>query len=259
MTDRRLGSMIAEDHGEGPVLVMIHGLGGSSNSFECQMPVLNGYRVIRPDLPGAGRSPLRPGVSSLKGLAGAVREMLMSLGIERAHFAGHSMGTLVSQYLAADHPALVASQALFGPILEPPIQARQALNERAEAVRRDGMAGIAEQISTGSVGAPARDANPVTQAYVRESVSRQDPAGYAAHCRALSDARAADHARITCPVTLIAGELDPVAPVAMARELDSLFKTSVLEILPGISHWMMIEDVTRSNQLLRAHLDRVGG
>ena len=121
------------------------------------------------------------------------------------------------------------------------------------------MAGIAEQVSTGSVGAPARAANAVTKAYVRESISRQDPNGYAMHCDALGAAAAADHAKITCSTVLVAGELDPVAPVAMARELETKISKTALEVLSGISHWMMIEDIARSNELLRAHLDQAGG
>lgn len=259
MTDRHFGSMVMEDQGEGPVVVMIHGLGGSSNSFECQVGALEGYRVLRPDLPGAGRSAPRPGLNGLQGMAGAVREHLVALDVEQAHFAGHSMGALICQYLAVDHPDIVQSMTLFGAILEPSVQAKQMLKERAATARAEGMAGIAQQISTGSVGAPARGRNPVTQAFVRETVSRQDPNGYAAHCEALGNARAADHARITCPTLLIAGELDPVAPVAMAKALDQNIPNTTLEVLTGISHWMMIEDPDRTNDLMRAHLDKLGG
>lgn len=259
MTDRRLGSMVMEDQGDGPVVVMIHGLGGSSNSFECQMSALDGYRVLRPDLPGAGRSAVRPGLNGIQGMAGAVREQLSALGVERAHIAGHSMGTLVCQSLAVDHPSMVQTMTLFGPILEPSVQARQMLKERAAEALANGMVGIAQQISTGSVGAPARGRNPVTQAFVRETVSRQDPRGYAAHCEALSAAKAAVHANITCPTLLIAGELDPVAPVSMAQALDQKILNTTLEVLTGISHWMMIEDPDRSNDLMRAHLDKFGG
>ena len=257
MADLRLGGMVTEDSGgSGPAVVLIHGLGGDSNTFSPVMGRLGGYRVLRPDLPGAGRSALRPGRAGLKGLARAVRDALRAAGIRRAHLAGHSMGSLLCQHLAADSPESVLSLTLFGPILEPAPAARRALEERAEDARRDGMAGIADSISTGSVAAASDGADPLARTFVRASVMRQDPAGYAWHCRALATASPADHGAIDCPTLLIAGQRDPVAPVAAAEALKGRIGGAELEILPGIGHWMTIEMPGRSAESLRAHLDR---
>ena len=251
MSDIRLGSMIIEDAGDGTAVVMVHGLGGSSNSFQPLIGRLEGYRVLRPDLPGAGRSAVRPGLAALTQLASAVRDGVRAAGVERAHFVGHSMGTLICQYLAATRPETVVSLALFGPILEPPAAAREALRERAESARSAGMAGIADAVSTGSVAA----GHPTAAAFVRESLMGQDPTGYAAHCAALSAAEAADHAAIRCPTLLVAGDNDPVAPVDMARRLQQAITGARLEIVAGVGHWMMLEAPQRSAELLRAHLD----
>jgi pimeloyl-ACP methyl ester carboxylesterase len=255
MTDIRLGSMVIEDTGEGPPVIMIHGLGGNSNSFETLMHALQGYRVLRPDLPGAGRSALRPGMPGIDGLVSCVRDCLRAAGIARAHVVGHSMGTLIGQHLAARSPGGVASLTLFGPVLAPPPAAAKALAERAAEARAKGMAGIASSVSSGSVAARSRAENPLTAAFVRESLMGQDPRGYAAHCEALSTALAADHSAIRCPTLLVAGAADRVAPPDMARDLHARIAGSRLEIVPGIAHWMMVEAAQRSAQLLRAHLD----
>ena len=60
MTSIRLGGMTVDSEGEGPPIVMLHGLGGTSNSFQAMVPPLAGFRIVRPDLPGAGRSPPPP-------------------------------------------------------------------------------------------------------------------------------------------------------------------------------------------------------
>ena len=52
-----VGSLIAEVTGEGFPVVMLHGLGGTLNMFQPQLAALSSHRVIRMDLPGAGRSP----------------------------------------------------------------------------------------------------------------------------------------------------------------------------------------------------------
>jgi pimeloyl-ACP methyl ester carboxylesterase len=234
---------------------MVPGLGGTANSFQTLMPSLDGYRVLRPDLPGAGRSAYRPGLAGLERMAVVLTDTLRAAGLGSAHFVGHSMGTLLCQYLAAKNPKAVDSMVLFGPILEPPAAARRALKDRAETARTQGMAGIADAISTASVSEASRTANPVTGAFVRESVIRQDPNGYAAHCEALSEATAADHGNIQCPTLLVAGENDPVAPVDMVRRLQESITGARLEIIPAVGHWMMVEAPARSAELLRAHLD----
>ena len=90
---------------------------------------------------------------------------------------------------------------------------------------------------------------------MRESLMRQDPGGYALHCEALSEAAAADHGAIRCPTLLVAGAADPIAPVAMARQLQAGLADARLEVLDGVAHWMMVEAPQRSAALLRAHLE----
>lgn len=251
MSDFSVGSMTMEVEGEGIPVVMIHGLGGTSNSFQTLMSSLDWYKIYRPDLPGAGRSQLKPGRQGLEGLASAVYDLLKASGIKKAHFVGHSMGTLICQYLAAGSTEIVDGMTLFGPLLEPPVAARQALKERGQQARAGNMAAIADSISTGSVS----KGKPVASAFVRESILRQDPTGYASHCDALSAALQAEHASIKVPTLLIAGETDPVAPVSMARQLMKSISTAHLEIIPEVGHWMMVEAPGRSAKLLRNHLD----
>ena len=255
--DLRLGSFVAESHGSGPAVVMVHGLGGTSGSFETLMPVLGGYRTLRPDLPGAGRSALRPGRSGLAGLAAAVRECMRALGISRAHLVGHSMGALVCQHVAAVAPELVGGLTLYGALLEPTPAARAALADRAREARAAGMSAIADAVAAGSLGPGT--AGGAAAAFVRESVLRQSPAGYAAHCEALAAARAPDHGAIRCPCLLVHGEADPVAPLAQARRLRDAISGARLEALPGIGHWPMLEDPRRAAELLRGHLAAASG
>ena len=253
MTDVRLGSLVAERHGAGSAVVMVHGLGGSSGSFELLIPALDGYCALRPDLPGAGRSALRPGRPGLAGLAGAVRECMRAAGAPRAHLVGHSMGALVCQHIAADAPEAAASLTLFGALLEPSPAARAALEERAREARSSGMAGIADAVCAGSLGPGS--AGGAARAFVRESVLRQRPAGYAAHCEALAAARAARHEAIRCPTLLVHGADDPAAPLAAARRLRDAIEGARLETLAGVGHWPMLEAPARAAELLRKHLD----
>jgi pimeloyl-ACP methyl ester carboxylesterase len=254
MADFRLGSLVAEIAGEGSAVVMVHGLGGSSNSFQPLMAGLGGHQVIRPDLPGAGRSALRPGQPGLAGLVQALRDLLRACEVTRADLVGHSMGTLVCQHLAAAEPKLVTSLTLYGPILDPPEAGRTGLKERAALARRDGMAAIADAVSTASLSPATRRDNAAAVAFVRESLLRQDPAGYATHCEALAEAKPAVHRAIVCPTLLVTGTDDPVAPPETARRLAGLICSAVVEILPDCGHWPMIEAPAAALRLLEGRL-----
>jgi pimeloyl-ACP methyl ester carboxylesterase len=239
--DLRLGGMVAEVDGDGPAIVAVHGLGGTSSTFAPLLPLLAGWRVIRPDLPGAGRSAGVAGRSGIDGLARAVVDLMRAAGTGPALLVAHSMGTLVAQAVAASRPELVAGLVLFGAILEPAPAARETLRARAAEAEARGMAGIAAAVSAASLGLEARERNPAAVAFVRESLLRQPPSGYAAHARALAEAGPAGHARIRCPVRLMTGADDPVAPPAMARGLAGRLGDARVEIVAGCGHWPTVE------------------
>jgi pimeloyl-ACP methyl ester carboxylesterase len=86
--------------GEGPPLVLLHGLGMSRDVWRPVVPRLAGEReVIAVDLPGFGASP--PGPRTLRGLADAVAELCDDLRLERPHVAGNSLGGAVALALGA--------------------------------------------------------------------------------------------------------------------------------------------------------------
>ena len=114
--------------------MLVHGLGGTSNTWTPVMGALARHRAIRPDLPGSGRSARVEGALSIERYVDCVKAVCDRLDVRRAHFVGHSLGTIVCLHLAARFPALVRSLALFGPLLAPP-EAARAQHRRA---RRQG-------------------------------------------------------------------------------------------------------------------------
>lgn len=257
MSTQFIERMAVEIEGSGDAVIMIHGLGGTSNTFTPQIGALAGrYRVVRPDLRGSGRSPAPDGPLSLDAMAEAITRMAGVLGITRAHFVGHSLGTIVCQHIAVQAPSLVASLALFGPLTEPPDAARQNLKARAAAARENGMADIADAIVNGATSADTRMHNPVAVALVREMVMRQPPEGYAKTCEALSEAHAADLSRISCPVLLVAGDEDGVAPVSVSRGMAGRLEAARVVTLARCGHWMTFERAWESCTALKEFMER---
>jgi 3-oxoadipate enol-lactonase len=249
--------MVVEDEGEGPVVVCVHGLGGSSNSFSPLMPALARHRVLRADLPGSGRSQHAEGALSIERFVQALLSMCNRLGVARADWIGHSMGTIVCQHVALAQPALVQSLALFGPLLAPSEPARTGLRARAAKARSEGVAGMQEITQTllgAALSSDTRQRLPLATAFVRESLMRQDGGAYARTCEALADAQAAPVESIRAPVLLVTGDEDGVAPPQAVRSLAEKLHAARgvrVEVLARCGHWTPIERPDECQRALR--------
>jgi len=257
MAEKRFGSMVMDDtETDAPAIVMLHGLGGTSNTFDTLLDDLAGYRLIRPDLPGAGRSPLKPNIKSLESLSGAVTDALKAARVRTATIVGHSMGTLLAQYMAVSAPHRVKGLILFGALTEPSESARQA---RAAKAVKEGMAEIAGLIADAGLSEKTKQTIPACHAYVRESLMRQPSAGYAAHCMALAKSTALPPMKIRVPVHLVTGSDDVVAPPAMAKQLHSALPFSTLTVLPGVGHWPTLEAPHECRQAMTEAMATITG
>ena len=260
-----IDKMAVEVDGDGDPVVMVHGLGGTTNTWTPLIPAISSFKRIRIELPGSGRSHRahalqenapNKGRLSIEVLVDAVLRVCSQLGISRAHFAGHSLGTVVCQHLAVRTPERVRSLALFGALAAPPEAARQGLKARAEKARAEGMYGIADTIVQNGLSSSTREQLPVAVAFVRESLCAQDAEGYARTCEALAAAQPAAIEGLDVPVLLVAGDEDAVAPVQVAREMASRFHDARVESLSRCGHWMTIERPSECQSHLRRFLER---
>jgi pimeloyl-ACP methyl ester carboxylesterase len=177
------------------------------------------------------------------------------LGVRQAHWLGHSLGTIVCQHLAVQHPGLVRSLALFGPLLAPADGARQGLRDRAQRARSagvEGMHAIAQQIVQAALSAHTRQQQPLVCAYVRDGLMRCEGGAYARTCEALADAQPAPVQSIQAPVLLVTGDEDGVAPPQAVRSLASRLNAAAsvrTEVLPRCGHWTPVERVAECARL----------
>ncbi|MGE5636026.1 MAG: alpha/beta fold hydrolase, partial [Nocardioidaceae bacterium] len=91
--------------GEGPVVVLVHGITSTSATWENVIPYLaEHFTVIAPDLLGHGESAKPRGDYSLGAYASGIRDLLIALGHARATFVGHSLGGGVAMQLSYQFP-----------------------------------------------------------------------------------------------------------------------------------------------------------
>ena len=113
---KTLAGMEYDERGAGEVVCLVHaGVFGAWFAPLFERPELDGFRVIRPLRPGYGGSPAPAGTTSLADHARRCGELLHGLGVERAHWVGHSSSCCIGLQLALDDPRLVASLILFEP------------------------------------------------------------------------------------------------------------------------------------------------
>jgi 3-oxoadipate enol-lactonase len=255
MTLHWIDKIAVEDEGEGEAVVCVHGLGGTSNTFTPLMGALARQRVLRLDMPGSGRSHAAlSGPLTIGRLVDALQSVCSRLNVARAHWVAHSMGNIVCQHLALAQPKLVRSLAMFGPLMAPPDAARVAIRARGAKARDEGVTGmheIALALVQAATSADTRQRSPLAVAFVRESLMRQDPAGYARSCDALADAQAAAVERIEAPALLVTGDEDGVAPPQAVRALAERMQRARVVVLNRCGHWTPIERAEECARELR--------
>jgi pimeloyl-ACP methyl ester carboxylesterase len=100
--------------GEGEPLFLIHGIGASRASFAGLVPHLKSeFRCISYDLRGHGASPTPKPPYSLDDLVEDLEALRKELGIEKAHFAGHSLGGMIGPAYARKYPQHVLTVGLY--------------------------------------------------------------------------------------------------------------------------------------------------
>src|SRR3954454_9561958 len=99
--------------GSGPVLLLLHGIANSSETWEPVAEALaEHFTIIAPDLLGHGHSATPRGDYSLGAHAASIRDLLAVIGIDRATFVGHSLGGAVVLQFCYQFPTSVDGLAL---------------------------------------------------------------------------------------------------------------------------------------------------
>jgi pimeloyl-ACP methyl ester carboxylesterase len=261
---------ITGDAAAEPVL-LIMGLGAQltrwSPDFATKLAA-RGYRVIRfdnrdiglsekmeaagpPDIPAlfAARNEGKwPKVAyNLDDMAADAAGLLGALGIARAHIVGASMGGMIAQLVAADHPektlSLTSIMSTTGNPALPPAtpEAMERLNMPAPDPTKDLEAYVAQSIDSakvlGSPGFPVPDET--LRAEAVSTVKRSYyPMGFMRQYAAIlgSPDRRPKLATITAPTVVIHGEADPLVPVEGGRDTAASIPGAELVEIPGMGH-----------------------
>lgn len=229
-------------YGEGPPVVFVHGLGGTSNVWHGVMQAMaQHHHVVAMDLRGHGRSAGK-GKFSIEGWAKDVEKLMHHLELPAATLVGHSMGSLIVQHLAQTNPDSCDELVLVGGIsyFQPPTA--DAYRDRADVVEKDGMDPLVDDWLEGAVSPQSHATLSGGVGLLRDMFLRNDPAAYAKSCRALSKAPKIRRDEIGQPTLILTGAHDRSTPLAMAEELKRSIPVTSVRVLPHVGHWSPVED-----------------
>ena len=253
-----------ELHGNGPLLVLIPGLGYDGWMYSRMIPGLaEQFQVISIDNRGSGLSDKPAGPYTAQILAADVIGLLDEFGAAKAHIVGHSMGGFIAQALAIDYPErvdkLVLSATNFGgphhiPITPPAMAVLTDVSgDPIERLRR----GIAISTAPGFAESNAEFVESWVQYRIAHPI---DPAGYQAQLAIglglLSETASFEHklGRVTAPTLLLFGEHDVVVPPGNAELLAAKLPHARVEILPNAGHVFPFETPEAANRAITRFL-----
>ncbi len=236
-------AMYYEQHGTtGEPILLIHGLGSSTDDWEPQVLALQGtHRVYAYDVRGHGRTSKPAGPYSIKQFADDAARLIRQLGIGAPHVMGISMGGMIAFQLAADHPELVKSMIIVnsGPeMILRTWKEKLAIAQRRFIVRMMGMRKWGEVLSTRLLPNPAQGE---LRATFVERWARNDKEAYLRSLAALVGwSVSAKLPFIQCPVLVVAADQD-YTPVAWKQEYTSKMPNASLAVIPDARHMMTVE------------------
>lgn len=236
-----------------PPVLLLHSLGTTLQMWDPQAEALaRRYRVIRMDMRGHGLTEAPAGPYSMAMLARDALALLDSLGIDRAHVGGVSIGGRIALQVAAMAPERVFSLMPCDTALEfgPP----ETWQQRIDAVAAGGMNAVVEGVMERWV----LDRSLASSRGLRRMLLGTDPVGYAGCGAALRDCRAGElTGKIACPTTILVGDRDPSTPPSAAAAIQAAIPGSNLVSIAEAAHIPNFEQEHAMTRALLHHMDTV--
>lgn len=231
-----------EKRGQGEPVLLIHGLGSSTEDWEPQVKALERqFTVITYDVRGHGQTAKPGGRYSVPQFAADAARLLVHLGLGPVDVMGLSMGGMIAFQLAVDHPELVRSLIIVNSGPEMVLRTwreKAVILQRKLIVRVMGMRKMGEVLADRLLPAPEHARR---REVFAERWARNDKGAY---LRALSSlvgwSVMARLPQIQCPVLVVTADQD-YTPVAWKQTFTNQMPNASLAVIPNSRHLMPIE------------------
>ncbi|SIT37122.1 Alpha/beta hydrolase fold [Paraburkholderia ribeironis] len=248
---------VLSNEGGGPWLTFIHQLGGDLSVWDQLAGYFrDDYTVLRYDVRGHGKTAVSAQPFGVIDLSRDLAALLDALDAPTTHLVGMSMGGMIAQQFALEHPARLDSLTIADSSAGTPPEARSMWDQRARAVRTDGMATLVSATLSRWLTPDFQAAHPEAVEPIREVLTQTLPEGYAMACEALRDFDVRGKlANIRCPTLTVAGRHDVGTPPATTQAIADAIEGAQFELLDA-AHLAPIEQSHRFAALLETFLEK---
>jgi 3-oxoadipate enol-lactonase len=239
-------SLNYELQGSGTPLVLTHGLGDDLHFWDNVAGELaQHHTVLRWDVRGFGLSDKPPGPYSPALFARDLAALLTALQLGPVHVGGLSMGGVIAQRFALDHPGLVRSLILVSTSSEVGPQGTANWLRLADSIEQRGFGSGARDASR-AFSAGFATAHPDVVAAAGAQTASNLPHAYAAAARAMSDYHwTAELTTLRVPVLILQGLADQLTPPGGSVKMHRVLPASRLLMFPDTGHSLSIEQPAR--------------
>lgn len=240
--------------GDGPWLVLIHGVGLDLHMWSHQTAALEKHRrVLRYDLIGHGETPPAGDSLGFCDFVLQLRKLLGLLGIERAEVAGFSMGAMVAQAFALEHPAVTDKLVIISGVHARTDDARAAVLARLRRAEEDGIESTIEASISRWFTPRFQSKNRQETEKIRSRLAANTREGFLPAYRLFAGADANLAGRlgaIRAPTLVVTGEHDGGSTPEMARRMSEEIPGAIWRVIPGVRHMLPVEAADELNGLL---------
>jgi 3-oxoadipate enol-lactonase len=229
--------------GDGPPLFLIHGIGAARDTWRYMTPLLNRYfTVVSYDLRGHGTSPMPDGEFGLDELVNDLERVRERTGIERAHFAGHSLGGMIGPAYARQYPKRVQSLGLLSTAAFRTEDDSAKAKGVVTAMEERGVPNVLETLTDRWYTDDFMEQNPEVVRRRLDQVIACDPDIFLNVFRIYASVEMAPWIHeIEAPSLVLTGENDGGCNPRLNRQIDDALANSKLVILPGYKHSILLE------------------
>jgi 3-oxoadipate enol-lactonase len=215
------------------------------------------YRVLRYDTRGHGGSDAPAHSYSLEQLAEDAMALLDALGIHAVHWVGISMGGMIGQAVALNHPDRLLSLVLCDTAAAMSEDAQPVWQQRIDTAGRRGMAVLVEETLQRWFTPAFLAQDPPVVRQIREMIRSTPVEGFVGCSQAIRRLNYLERlSRITVPTLIVVGEDDPGTPVAASEAIHARIPQSRLQVIPSAAHLCNIEQASAFNTALLEFLRR---
>lgn len=252
------GNSQYEDQGSGPVIVLIHGFAENAHIWDIQQAYLKDrFRVIIPDLPGAGNVPLTTPLT-MESMADYVYAILLAENVDKATIIGHSMGGYVALAFLEKYPQLVQGLGLFHSTATADTEEKkEARRKSIRMIQQYGAETFARQTLPNMFSPKFKTAQPDrTDAYVQMGMQCSSEAMIAYYEAMMQRPdRTSILKNTTTPVLFIIGKDDAAVPTDIILPQITLPRVSSIHIFDEVGHMGMWEIYETANLVLQQFVE----